>query len=424
MLTIVFSLVFSLFLNTHNEPHYFYFGSANLIGVGNLEEGKKTGEWKVYSKKVPQETQESIFDPADPQYFEEEFNKEFPLFVINFTDDLPDGVFQENYPSGSIKIVAFFENGELENDYKQFYETGEIKFAGQLEKGKRVGEWLEYFESGDLKSSVPYMEGMIEGDVFYYFPQGGIEVKVSYAQGKQNGLYQTFYPDGEIKQKGNFINGIPEGEWVTLTSDGKLQFQGTFQNGIRDGNWIEEIDILPEYFRKGTYSKGLKEGEWFVIDSEGEILQSENYQAGKLVSVMELRHTDKFRRKEMVKNGNGKRIYYDKDGFIMAEGKITKGEKSGKWFFYYSNTDKIASAGKLIGSERDGTWDYYSFDGELIDQIEYRPEYTSNEGVTATSSSSNVNPSITNYDNGSLGSAFSSFNPFNSANYVQPFLRR
>ncbi|WP_296703931.1 toxin-antitoxin system YwqK family antitoxin [Algoriphagus sp.] len=420
MLTIVFSLVFSLFLNTYTEPHYFYFGSSNLIGVGNLEEGKKIGEWKVYPKKVPQETQESIFDPADPQLFEKEFNKEFPIFVINFLDDLPDGVFQENYPSGSIKIVAFFENGELENDFKEFYETGELKLSGQLDKGKKVGEWLEYFESGEVKSSVSYIDGIIEGDVFYYSPQGGLELKVSYSQGKQNGLYQTFYPDGEIKQKGNFINGIPEGEWVSLTSDGKLQFQGTFQNGLRDGNWIEEVDILPEYFRKGTYSKGLKEGEWFVVDSEGEILQSENYQTGTLVSVMEIRFSDKLNRKQMVKNGNGKRIYFDKEGFIKAEGKITKGKKSGKWFFYYSNTDKLASTGKLVGSERIGTWDFYSFDGELIDQIEYTAVTDSIEESNSSTASS-FNP--TNFSNDALNSSFNSFDPFNRANYVQNYLR-
>lgn len=420
MLSIVFSILFSLFYISDTELSYYYFGSANLIGVGNLEEGKKTGEWKVYSKKVPQETQESIFDPADPQLFENEFNQEFPFFVINFSDDLPDGIFQENYSSGSIKIVAFFENGELENDFKEFYETGELKYAGQFEKGKKVGEWLEYFESGEVKSSVSYIDGVIEGDVFYYYPQGRLEVKVSYTQGKQNGLYQTFYPDGEIRQKGRFSSGSPEGEWLSFTSDGKLQFQGTFQNGLRDGNWIEEIDILPEYFRKGTYSKGLKEGEWFLVDSEGEILQSENYQAGKLVSVMELRQTDKFRRKQMVKNGNGKRIYYDKDGFIKAEGKITKGEKSGKWFFYYSNTDKIASTGKLVGLERTGTWDFYSFDGELIDQIEYKTASESLEESKARTVSK-FDPTYSSND--ALNSSFNSFNPYSHKNFVRNYLR-
>jgi len=420
MLTIIFSVFFSLFVQFETELSYFYFGSSNLIGVGNLEEGKKTGEWKVYPKKVPQETQESIFDPADPRFFEKEFNQEYPLFVINFSDDLPDGVFQENYPSGSIKIVAFFENGELENDFKEFYERGELKYAGQLENGKKVGEWLEYFESGEVKSSVSYIDGMIEGDVLYYYPQGVLEVKVSYAQGKQNGLYQTFYADGGIKQKGNFISGIPVGEWVSLTSDGKLKSQGTYQDGQQSGEWLEELDVLPEYFRKGTYSKGLKEGEWFVIDSEGEILQSENYRTGKLVSVMELRHTDKLKRNQLVKNGNGKRIYFDEHGFIKAEGKIIKGEKSGKWLFYYSNSDKLASTGKLVGSERIGTWDFYSFEGELIDQIEYRA-VTDLIEENNSNTASRFDPSHSSND--ALNSSFKSFDPYSHKNFVRNYIR-
>lgn len=424
MLALAFTLLFSFFLNSEIEQNYYYFGSTNLIGVGNLEDGKKSGEWRVYSKINPDNSNEPNFEKADPEIFKKQFNQELPVFIINFSDDLPNGVFQENYPNGSIKKLGTLEKGVLVNQYREFFENGELEYTGQLKEGKKEGEWIEYYESGKVKSSIYYIEGMIEGNVLNYYPDGELQIKMLYSEDKPNGLYQAFFPDGEIKQQGTFINGSPQGDWQIFSSDRKLEFQGTFQEGFRSGEWIEQVDIIPEYFQKGNYTKGLKEGEWFVLDSDGEILQSEKYQNGNLVSVIELRHPERLKNPEIVNNGNGQRIYINKDGFIQAKGKITKGQRVGKWFFYYPNSDNLVSKGRFEDSEKRGVWDYYSFEGVLIDQIEYRPEYTSNEGVTATSSSSNFNPSITNYDNGSLGSAFSSFNPFNSANYVQPFLRR
>ncbi|WP_191322048.1 toxin-antitoxin system YwqK family antitoxin [Algoriphagus aquimarinus] len=386
--------------------------------MGNLDQGKKWGEWKVYSKINPETTDNSIFDEADPKVFDKQFNQEFPMFIINFSDDLPNGIFQENYPGGSIKSLAFFEDGELMNGYKEFYENGEKKSTGQLDKGKRVGDWQEYFESGQIKSSIAYVEGIVEGNALYYYPDGLLEFKMSYAQGEPNGLYEAYFPDGEIKEKGIFKNGNPEGEWLSKNSDRKIEIQGSFQEGVRSGEWLEQVDIIPEYFRKGNYTKGMKEGEWFVLDSNGEILQSEKYQNGNLVSVIEIRHAEKLKRPEIVNNGKGQRIYINKDGFIQAKGKITKGQRVRKWFFYYPNSNNLVSTGRFEDSEKRGVWDFYSFEGELIDQIEYRPEYIPSDESTTIPSQSNFNPYKTNPNDSALGSAQKEFHPLNFKNRV------
>ncbi|MBN7813793.1 toxin-antitoxin system YwqK family antitoxin [Algoriphagus pacificus] len=410
MLNIVFSIALSLFSITEENPSYFYFGSVNLIGVGNLEDGKKSGEWKVYSKKVPQETQESIFDPADPQLFEKEFNQEFPLFVINFSDDLPEGIFQENYPSGSIKILAIFENGELENDFKEFYENGEIKYTGQLAAGERIGEWIEYFESGQVKSKTSYSEGLVDGPAFFYTPEGTLITKIFYSGGEIDGLYEAYFPDGELKEQGAFKNGIPTGEWKSYDADRKIQFQGSFIEGLPSGTWLEQMKIIPDYFRKGNYQKGLKEGEWIVSDATGRQIQTENYKAGKLISVTAQQQGNWLKDPNLVKKGNGQMTFFDEQGFVIAKGKVSKGEITGRWSYYYPNSDRLSSSGRIEGSEKIGTWNFYSFDGELIDQMEFKPAPKSEAGFRNANSSRTKIFGDANHD--SLESAYQKFNPF------------
>lgn len=376
----IFSLVFCLFLQNPIELAYFYFGHTNIIGVGNLVEGKKSGEWKVYSKITPEVTPNSSLLQTKPEIFKRYFNQDFPIYVINFSEDNPEGIFQGNFSSGAIKTLAFFEKGELTNEFKEFYENGEIKYSGKFEKGKKIGDWTEYFESGGVKSFMPYVNGLIEGDGFYYYPEGGVQIQLSYLQGKLNGIYQNFLPDGKIKEKGNFLNGSPHGDWSLFGAEGELLSQGSFTNGIPTGEWIEQEDILPDYYRKGNYKNGLKEGEWHLTDRAGKLYQTENYQEGKLMTVGGFLLSDQFLENKSVKNGNGKRSYFDEEGDLIARGKIAKGKRNGNWYFYYPKTNRVSAVGRLVGSERLGTWYFYSFHGEVIDQKSYPNRLSETQG--------------------------------------------
>ncbi|WP_296703920.1 toxin-antitoxin system YwqK family antitoxin [Algoriphagus sp.] len=386
MTAIIFSVLIHLFVNNLNEQAYFYFGNDNLVGVGNLKEGEKSGEWKVFYKINPENSPDPNFEKVDPEFFDKNFNKEIPIYVISFSEDIPEGVFQENYPSGAVKTLAIFENGELENEFKEFFENGDKKSTGQFEAGKRSGEWQEYYESGQLKSSISFVDGMEEGEAIYYTPEGVIEMKFSNSKGKWNGLYQAFFPNGELKEK------------------------GIFKDGIRSGEWFEQLNVMPEYFRKGNYLKDLKEGEWTVIDMEGKHLQTENYQAGKLISVIEIQNAENLKDQYLVKKGKGQRIFYDDQGFIKAKGKISKGKINGKWVFYFPNSNRITSSGRFIGTERVGKWNFYSYEGEIIDQIQYKA--SPKPAVSGDSAGFSRTYQNNNQGKDSLGSALGRFTIF------------
>jgi len=357
MYTMAFALL-SVFLQTQTlDTGYYYFGNTNVIGVGMLEGEEKEGEWKVYVRNNPEELPKSSLLQADPEEFERGFKQEFPLFVIDFEKGVPNGRFLENHPNGKPKVVAHMIDGVLDGEFSEFQEDGELHFTGAILQDKKDGEWIEYLKSGEIKSSLIYSQGYLDGKSHGYFPDGSVEWEGVFKKGELDGPYAYYLPDSGIKFKGQFAKNIPVGEW------------------------FEKLEIVPGFYRKGTYKNGLKEGEWQLLGSEGKILQAEQYKKGKLISLGEFQIPNPELDKNKVKNGNGKRYFYNEEGQILAKGKISKGMVKGNWYFYFPDSNRISALGQLSGSERVGTWYFYSFDGEILDQIAYgREKGESNSG--------------------------------------------
>ncbi len=346
---IIFVLFFlGMPLQTHLlDTGYFYFGNTNLIGVGPLEDGQKSGQWRVYSKIDPEDNPQSSLLQADPIEFEKNFQKEFPMFIMNFEEGIPNGSFLENYQNGKPKIITNMQDGIFDGEFGEFYESGEMRMTGRVIGGKKEGEWKEFLKSGEVISSQFYSRGVLEGRSVRYFPGGQINWEGIFKEGNLDGPYVFYLPDSTIKQK------------------------GLFANGVRVGEWLERLEIMSDFYRKGSYKNGFKEGEWQLVNIEGKFLQSEIYEQGKLISLGQFQTSSNVLDKGKVRNGRGQRYFYDNEGNILAKGKVAKGTENGMWFFYFPESNRISATGKLEGSERVGTWNFYSYDGEIIDQTKY-----------------------------------------------------
>jgi len=341
-------LFFEILFPTHAlDIGYFYFGNSNLIGIGSLEDGQKSGEWKVYFKTNPEKKPQSSLLQADPLDFEKNFKKEFPIYLINFEQGIPNGSYLENYPNGKPKIIANMQEGIFEGEFGEFYESGELRLSGRVLGGKKEGEWKEYLESGKVIFSIFYDQGVVDGNAIGY------------------------YPEGNLKWEGIFRRGNLDGPFVFYRPDSTVYEKGQFAEGVRSGEWLEKLDILPGFYRKGNYRDGLKEGEWQLADLEGKFLQSEIYKQGRLISLGKFESPSNIVDKGKVRNGKGQRYFYDEDGNILSNGKISKGIENGVWLFYYPESNRISAKGQLQNSERVGTWYFYSYDGEIIDQTKY-----------------------------------------------------
>jgi uncharacterized protein len=89
-----------------DENNYFYFGNTNLVGVGPLENGKKTGDWSIYKRieedKLPIESTQLVAASE----VKENFDLTNTVFRISFKDDLPDGIMEEYFSNGKIKKLV------------------------------------------------------------------------------------------------------------------------------------------------------------------------------------------------------------------------------------------------------------------------------------------------------------------------------
>jgi len=98
--------------NTTGEitrEEHFYQGGKKYV-EGNINKGKKNGEWFAYHK------------------------------------------------DGSIQTSAFYVNGVEDGEYKTFRENGKPCYTGLYKMGVRIGEWKEYYEDGNAKKLTEYDE--------------------------------------------------------------------------------------------------------------------------------------------------------------------------------------------------------------------------------------------------------------------------
>ncbi len=385
-LLLIFGFLFNLL---SLETGYFFFGNTNLIGVGQLEDDKKVGQWKVYNKLKPEENPELSLLRVDAKVFDGKYDQTKPAFILNFKADVPDGLFQQFYPTGQIKRLAYYYKGEFDREYYEYLENGEISVSGNFQSGKKNGEWKEFYPGGTEKMVMEYSMDTLDGSVKTFFPNGIVESWINYRGGKLDGEYSLFFSDGSIKEKGEYKEGVLEGpfsdyyeggmtrslgiflndkangEWKFWNEDGALETVGNYRIGEKFGEWNEKDDVYPKYSRKGEYIADKKEGVWQLFDEMEIILQEEIYQNNKLISLSAFRLNGVELPAKKVSNGKGKRIYYDEDGNKIASGSISKGFRSGLWYHYFPISGKVLSKGRYQGNEKIGTWEFYAESGEI-----------------------------------------------------------
>lgn len=388
-------LLLLIFLNIpiihqDSDTAYFYFGDKNFVGVGQLENNVKVGSWSVYAGINPVEKAEVSILRLDPSLFDENYDKTQPSFILNFVNDEPEGLFQQFYKSGKIKRLSIYSEGKLNGDYFEFLEDGSLAVSGNFEKGLRNGDWKafypdgsekkvmtyqkdlligdvkSYYLNGDLASSIPFRQGELAGEYSLYFQNGGLKENGIYNKLVLEGKFTDYYESGVQKSDGDFSKDLPNGKWNFWSESGVLEASGDFILGEKTGEWIENLEEFPNYYRRGHYVDGEKNGTWQLFGQSEITLQEEVYEKGKLISLSAFNLDGKELSSNKVRNGRGKRVFYDENGSKIASGSISKGVRSGIWYYYFPVTNQVQSKGKYKGPIKVGTWNYFSENGKEI----------------------------------------------------------
>lgn len=419
----LFALLLSLGLTQYapenDTQEYFYFGNTNLIGVGAIEEGKKSGTWKIYKRVETLEAPQTSLEVVRGIEIEETFDLTAPVYQINFRDNLPDGLMEEFYPTGEIKKLVNFSQGRLNGDFFEFSENGEVLLSGRYVDDFKEGDWNSYYRNGSKKSEYSYSNNLLQGNIKNYFPNGNLAEVISFESGKLQGTYQAFFPNGNLQKSVEFVNDQEDGHYKRFYEDGKpeiissfvkgelygiwenydnlgyLVSKGEYQAGVRVGAWQEQIAEVQGFYRIGEYKDGSKSGTWKVIDHKGVEYQEEQFMDDRLVAISEFKTVDgKVLDAGNLVNGTGKRMIYDQDGNLLENGRYSKGIRTGVWFTYYPKSTAVASSGSYSEGEKTGTWRYFGLNGESLG------EETFDSGDSAVASSENTlkNPSMNKQD--------------------------
>lgn len=111
------------------------------------------------------------------------------VLTVSFIDGKPDGVFQE------------------------FYSEGKIKVNGQFTDGVREGEWTCFFQNGNKLSVRNYDNGFLAGSQNVFYNSGQLRITYAFEEGRLSGNYVSYHQDGIVKESGQIANGLLVGEW-------------------------------------------------------------------------------------------------------------------------------------------------------------------------------------------------------------------
>jgi antitoxin component YwqK of YwqJK toxin-antitoxin module len=68
-------------------------------------------------------------------------------------EKIEDGLHQEYYPSGNLKVEYHTKDGQYDGLMKRYYENGRLQFISDFKDGRNVGLWKKYFEDGVLQKT-------------------------------------------------------------------------------------------------------------------------------------------------------------------------------------------------------------------------------------------------------------------------------
>lgn len=198
---------------------------------------------------------EKLFNDGEHKLF---FNNTKNIqYLLNISQGVRNGVFEEYHINGQLKIKSNYLNGKLNKDYKSFHSNGELSFETQYKNGIQYGETTSFYRSGNLFRSFSLIEGEYDGEIKEYFdsPDGNLKFMAL------NDLYTVYNKFQKIKciiqlkgapsgRKVNIRDGYRgegyHGIWKSYRADGLLDYELDFENTD-----IKEVDEV----LKITYNK-------------------------------------------------------------------------------------------------------------------------------------------------------------------------
>ncbi|MBI3602786.1 MAG: toxin-antitoxin system YwqK family antitoxin [Candidatus Omnitrophica bacterium] len=133
---------------------------------------------------------------------------------------------------GNLQKEENYKAYRLDGDVKTFYPSGELKALTPYVDGERQGLEKTYYEKGALESQNIYANNDLNDLSRHYYDTGELEREAYYKDGQLNGTTKIYYKSGNMKQQLRYIRGIIDGTVLTYSKDGHLNVEDDYQKGI------------------------------------------------------------------------------------------------------------------------------------------------------------------------------------------------
>lgn len=102
----------------------------------------------------------------------------------NYSGNVLDGVYEENFPEGQLKAKGYFNLGLKDKQWVYYYQNGKIKRIEQWKKGLIERDVLYYDKNQYLARRTHYLKGLKHGlDIFYHMDS--VVSKTRYVKGRK-----------------------------------------------------------------------------------------------------------------------------------------------------------------------------------------------------------------------------------------------
>lgn len=154
----------------------------------------------------------------------------------NWTDGMPNGLWEIYYDNGQLCRKGHFISGRRDGLWEYYNSDGELKGKGLWKDGeKHDGCFVDYHDYCILERISNYRNGLQDGYYEeYYF--GELVEKGAYKEGKRSGFFEE-YAQGVLVKKGEYLNGVETGLWEFFGNDGEIKRRGSFVDGKMHGPW-------------------------------------------------------------------------------------------------------------------------------------------------------------------------------------------
>ncbi len=188
-----------------------YFESHSIID--HDEEALRKEQAEQLAKKVDKNIHNVYFEDLE--------------FKISFPDSLQiaDGKYKQFYDDGiTLKIEGQVKDNLPYGIWRTYYPSGNLKNVANYDEGDVTGEFYQYFDKKprQLMVQANYDHDLLEGEYFEYWPNGAIKAKLHYKDGKLHGESLYYFPTGQLKTKGKYRKGEKKGKWLFYNQKGEV----------------------------------------------------------------------------------------------------------------------------------------------------------------------------------------------------------